>query len=122
MKQVTFQTDKLHFTATFNQSKTAQAILRTLPIQAEVNRWGDEIYFEIPVKLPPENPTLEVKVGDIAYWPEGHCLCIFFGRTPASKGSEPRPASSVSIVGHTDERPDSLRLIREGSPISVRTE
>lgn len=118
-QKVIFQTKTLQFEAFFNSSKTAEAILKALPIQAEVNRWGDEIYFEIPVKLPAENPTLEVKVGDIAYWPEGHCLCIFFGKTPASLKDEPRPASEVSIVGHTDATPESLRRIREGSEISI---
>jgi len=90
-----------------------------LPMSSTVNRWGEEIYFDVPVTLPNEQPTVSVKVGDLAYWPEGPCLCIFFGKTPASRGDEPRPASDVTIVGHTDAPIDLLRAIKAGTPIAV---
>ena len=40
-----------------------------------------------------------VEIGDMAYWPEGSCFCIFWGRTPASKGNEIRAASEVNVFG-----------------------
>jgi hypothetical protein len=97
----------------------AKAITQRLPMSATVRRWGDEIYFDVPLKLPNERPTRAVKVGDLAYWPDGPCLCIFFGKTPASTGREPRPASDVTIVGHTDVSPARLRSIVDGTPLTL---
>ena len=41
----------------------------------------------------------EMAVGELAYWPPGNALCIFFGPTPVSEGSQPRAASPVNPVG-----------------------
>ena len=104
------QTSQGTFEATWNNDSIARAVARKLPIASEVNRWGDEIYFDVPVKMKNTAPTREVRIGDIAYWPDGPCLCIFFGKTPASKANEPRPASDVTILGHTDAKPSSKSL------------
>ena len=64
------------------------------------NEWGDEYYFEIPVRVSLDGTaTTKVKVGDIGYWPPGRAMAIFFGRTPMSSGSDPVPASAVNLVG-----------------------
>ncbi len=117
--RVRFKTANGSFEVAFEDNSIAAAIVQRLPIASTVMRWGEEIYFEVPVKMANTRPTREVQVGDIGYWPEGPSLCIFFGRTPASKGNEPRPASDVTIVGHTDADPKLLRAIREGTPIAV---
>ena len=86
--------------AELEDTPTAKAIYDALPLEGAANRWGDEIYFVIPVALHEEkDATEEVEEGDIAYWPEGRCLCIFFGKTPASKGNEARAASKVNVFG-----------------------
>ena len=105
--------------ANFNKSASAQVITAALPIQSVVNRWGDEIYFEIPVKLPSEDATFDLKVGDIGYWPEGACLCLFFGKTPASIDERPRPASEVNIVGTFSASPETLRKLKSGTKVQV---
>ena len=95
---VQVQTAQGTFEGVLNDSPIARALAQRLPITATVNRWGDEIYFDVPVKMANTEPTLEVKVGDIAYWPEGPCLCIFFGKTPASRTDEPRPALAQACL------------------------
>ncbi|MBI2495261.1 MAG: hypothetical protein HYY90_04740 [Candidatus Omnitrophica bacterium] len=107
------------FEAELREGPIAQALLERLPLTATVQRWGEEIYFDVPVTMKNTAPTREVKVGDIAYWPDGPSLCIFFGKTPASKGNEPRPASDVTIIGHTDAPPALLRSIAEDTPITL---
>ncbi|HXY62248.1 MAG TPA: cyclophilin-like fold protein [Nitrospirota bacterium] len=78
----------------------ATAIADVLPIETGPSVWGDEFYFEIPVKMPlDDTATTRVKVGDIGFWPPGKALAIFFGPTPMSTGSDPVPASAVNIVG-----------------------
>jgi hypothetical protein len=89
---------------------TAKSIADALPIDVEPNEWGDEFYFEIPVKMPlDETSTTKVSIGDIGYWPPGNALTIFFGPTPMSKGSEPVPASEVNIVGRINGDATILR-------------
>ena len=86
--------------AELRNTSTAKEVYKALPIEASANRWGDEIYFPIPVNLDAEKDATDVvSEGDVAYWPEGSCFCIFWGRTPASKGNEIRAASEVNIFG-----------------------
>jgi uncharacterized protein len=82
------------------ETKTAQAVIAALPIEARPEEWGDEFYFETPVEMQlDETATTRVKIGDIGYWPPGNALAIFFGPTPISRGVEPIPASDVNLVG-----------------------
>ncbi len=78
-------------------TRTALAIIKVLPFESIAHRWGEEIYFDIPVKLGLENGKEVLDVGDIAHWPPGKSMCIFFGPTPSSKGSEIRAYSAVSV-------------------------
>jgi hypothetical protein len=50
-----------------------------------------------------------MEVGEIAYWPPGKALCIFFGRTPASTDERPRAASPVIPIGRVTAGLDGLR-------------
>lgn len=71
-----------------------------LPFDTFANTWGDEFYFENPLKHGPDDTaTSDVEIGDIGYWPPGRALAIFFGPTPMSVGPKPVPASDVNIVG-----------------------
>ena len=119
MTRVRLETAQGPFDGVFDEGEIAKALVQELPIAATVMRWGDEIYFDVPVKMANTKPTREVKVGDIGYWPDGPSLCIFFGKTPASKASEPRPTSDVTIVGHTDAPAELLRSIQQGTPITL---
>src|ERR1700675_4038946 len=82
--------------ARFNASRTAGAIWDALPIEAKAETWGDEVYFSIGLDGGEEAPQAVVEMGDLGYWPPGQAFCIFFGRTPASRGDEIRPASPVN--------------------------
>jgi len=83
-----------------NDSATAQKIAKALPITADFNTWGDEIYFTIPVDAKLDDTAREeVEMGDLGYWPTGNAFCIFFGQTPMSKPGKIIPASAVNIIG-----------------------
>jgi len=99
--------------------KTGRAIWDALPIQARSNRWGEEIYFEIPVKIREENSQQDVEIGDLAYWPPGSAFCIFFGRTPVSKGDKPRAYSPVNVFGRILGDAKVLKKVRDGDPIRI---
>jgi len=97
----------------------AREIFKLLPLEAEAKEWGDEFYFEIPLRWPlDETATKEVKVGDLGYWPPGHALAIFFGPTPLSRSGDPVPASEVNLVGRL-KGAEALRAARGQRKIRV---
>lgn len=106
-------------TAELNDTMTAQAIWDALPVQGEANRWGDEIYFSIPVGLEEEKPQKLVGMGDLGYWPPGAALCLFFGPTPASTGNEIRPASPVNIFGRINGDATVLKEVPSGARVVI---
>ena len=86
--------------AELNDGPTACAIAAALPITAPAQRWGEEIYFAIPVEMELEADAREVvDLGTLGYWPTGNAFCMFFGPTPASQGDQIRAASPVNIIG-----------------------
>lgn len=105
--------------AALNNSETAKAIWNALPINGRANTWGEEIYFYIQLTLQPENPQELVSMGDVAYWPDGPALCIFFGPTPASRGDEIRPATPVNVFGNVLGDPKILKRVSDGSEIRL---
>lgn len=102
------------FRGRLNDTKTAAEIYRLLPLQSRGEVWGQEIYFYIPVKLENEAPVSEVKLGDIAYWPEGHALCVFLGMTPLSPSTDKIiPAAPVTVVGKVEATLGDFIKIRQ---------
>jgi hypothetical protein len=87
--------------------KTFKAILDHLPVKVKINRWGDELYTD-PTEIvvnEEENARTEVNELDVAYWPEGKALCLFFGPTPISKDGKILAYSPVNIVGKIPDPP-----------------
>ncbi len=114
------KTDSCEFYIEFNESQAAKEISQRLPIKSTASTWGDEIYFDIGFKASAYGATMEVAVGDVAYWPQGKCLCVFFGSTPASTSETPVPASPVVLVGRTDASHQDLKQIQLGETISLQ--
>jgi hypothetical protein len=80
--------------------KTVKAILENLPIEVSINKWGQELYTDrTSIIAQEENPKSEVGFLDVAFWPEGNALCLFYSPTPISKVGKIVPASPVNIVG-----------------------
>lgn len=97
---------------------TREALTEALPVDGEAARWGDELYFQVPVDVPAENASADVPVGAVAYWPQGNALCLFWGPTPASVGSEPRATSPVNVVAVIDDV-SPLESLSGGATVSV---
>lgn len=110
--------------AILNDSPTADAVRAALPLEGTVGRWGDEIYFSIPVAVD-EAPDArqDMAVGELGYWPVGAAFCIFWGPTPASTGPTPRAYSNVNPLGRVDGPLDAVKAVlssaRDGRPIRV---
>jgi len=113
------ETGPVEAVLTDENPETAKAIYDALPIEARANTWGDEIYFSIPVDIKSENSKEVVELGDLAYWPPGNAFCIFFGKTPASRGNEIRPASAVNVFGKIEGDPKVFQKVRSGDSIHI---
>jgi hypothetical protein len=105
-----------------NCPKTVETLLENLPIEVSIHRWGDELYTEkTKIVVEPENAKIKVNLSDVAYWPEGKAICLFFGPTPSSKAGEILAYSPVNIVGkiiaHNNEDQDILNKIRDGERV-----
>ena len=80
--------------------KTVKSLLDNLPFSVGINLWGDEIYTdESPVNMEEENAKSPVDLFDVAYWPSGKAICLFYGPTPLGNKNEIKPYSPVNVIG-----------------------
>lgn len=105
-----------------NNTRTASRLETVLPLEANAQKWGNEIYFSIPLEHQLEQGREILKAGDIAFWPPGQAFCIFFGKTPASTDQRPRAASPVTVLGHIADVGDidKLKEIEQGQIIKLK--
>ncbi|RLI21609.1 hypothetical protein DRO54_03245 [Candidatus Bathyarchaeota archaeon] len=93
--------------------------MKALPFEARAEFWGKEIYFEAPFKVSLKKAKEIVEYGDVAYWPEGPVLCLFFGSTlPSPSPDVIKPYSSVNVIGEILEDPKILEK-EEGEKLRV---
>ena len=120
MKSITIIAENVSVEAELYESKTAKEIFNALPIEGQANIWGDEIYFEIPVKAGQEGDArADVDVGELGYWPVGHAFCIFFGPTPVSTDEKPRAASPVNVFGKIKGDATQFKSVAQGAVVRV---
>jgi hypothetical protein len=118
--EILFKLESLDFVAQLDNSLTAQNIVRLLPLESVVAKWGDEIFFNVKAVLPIiENRTDQVNIGDVAFCPDGNYLCVFFGPTPKSVLENPMPENPVVIIGRVTSPTDKLKMIKAGEKIKV---
>lgn len=86
--------------------------MKKLPVQGRAVLYGEEVYFQIPVKAPGENPRRSVDVGTIGYWPMGDAVCVFYGPT--------KPYGPVNLLGRIVEGLELFRRVKTGTLISLR--
>jgi hypothetical protein len=83
-----------------NSPNTIKKFVDNLPFTVGLNLWGEEIYTdESPIQAKEENAKPLVELNDVAYWPTGKAICLFFGPTPIGKKGEIKPYSPVNVIG-----------------------
>jgi uncharacterized protein len=119
--RIRFEIGGVSLDAELLDTPTAKAIAAKLPINSQAMIWGEEVYFDIPVKAAREKDAKAVVTpGEIAYWPDGHAIAIGFGRTPISEGDETRLASPCNIWAKALGDVKTLKSVRAGTKIEVK--
>jgi len=120
MSRIRFDFGALTLDAELLDTPTAKAVAAALPLTSSALTWGEEVYFEIPVKVKREQGARAVVTpGEVAYWPDGHCIALGFGRTPISQGDECRLASPCNIFGRILGDVTTLAKVKAGAKITV---
>lgn len=101
--QITVKDVTLAATWSDTNPETRDVVADALPLDGDAARWGDELYFSVPVDVPAENAREAVPEGAVAYWPRGNALCLFWGPTPASTNDQPRAASPVNVIAEIED-------------------
>jgi uncharacterized protein len=101
---------------------TVKAILDNLPIEVNINKSGKELYTDrTSIRAQEENAKLEVNLLDVAFWPEGCALCLFYGPTPISKSDKIEAFSPVNIVGHiATEQSDIINRVNDTTEVIIK--
>ena len=104
-----------------NSPQTVRSFLNALPFNADLNVWGDEIYTSpSPISMGEENPKTLVSLFDVAYWPTGKAICLFYGNTPIGNKGEITPASPVNVIGTIVNPDKSVLRNAEGKNATFR--
>lgn len=94
--------------------KTVSLFLKHLPFELDANVWGKEIYTNpAPFSAPLENAKDVVELFDVAFWPTGNAICLFYGPTPIGIKGEIKPYSPVSVIGRIIE--PNVRVVPKAS-------
>lgn len=104
-----------------NDSQTAKAISSGLPLKSKAELWGKEVYFYVDPRMELESSYAAdvVEAGDVAYWPQGPCLCLFFGLTPSSRNGKIMPASTVTVIGRITTDIKLLEKVKDAEQVKV---
>jgi uncharacterized protein len=120
MSRIRFDFATVALEAELLDTPTARAIAAALPMSCSVLTWGEEVYFEVPVKVTAEKDARAVVTpGEVAYWPQGHCIALGYGRTPISRGDEIRLASPCNIFAQARGDVKTLVQVKAGSTVTV---
>ena len=102
--------------------KLVRSTFDSLPFSVNAHVWGEEIYTdESPISQSEENAKALVDLNDVAYWPSGKAICLFFGPTPIGKKGEIKPYSPVNIIGKIINADKSvIKNFKEGTKITFQ--
>ena len=102
------------------ETPTTKQLLKALPAISRAQTWGEEVYFQLPVKAALEPDARQVvEAGAVCFWVDGSSLALPYGRTPVSQGGECRLVTACNVLGKIAGDPRELGKVKAGEPIRV---
>ncbi len=121
MKKIILKFKDKELILNLRNTPTANLIYDSLPFSSLVKKWGEEIYFEIPIDIELEdNARTVVKFGEIAFWNEGSAIAIGYGKTPVSNENEIRLISPCNIWADSSFDKTYIEQIKENETVDVK--
>jgi len=101
-------------------TETANSVWDALPIEGQISRWGDEIYFETGISAETEpDAAVVVAPGTLCFWCEGQIIALPYGPTPIALKSECRLIAPVNVWGEIEGELSVLDHFEEGAAILI---
>ena len=120
MKKIILKFKDKELIFNLRDTPTANIIYDSLPLSSTVKKWGEEIYFEIPVNIELEdNARAVVEYGEIAFWNGGSAIAIGYGKTPISKENEIRLISPCNIWADSIFDKNYIEQIKENEYVKL---
>ena len=117
--KLVIKSGSLSLTIDLKDTITSRAVFAAAPFEARAQTWGEEVYFETPVKAKLESDAKQVvDPGTVCFWTQGDALALPFGRTPISTDGRPKLASPCNVLGSLADF-SSLRKIKAGDKVRV---
>lgn len=118
--KIMIRTGDKEINASLNESKSAADFYDRLPLKISMQRWGDEYYGDCGLTIDTaEDARADMEIGELALWPGGNALCIFFGPTPASTSDKPRAISPVNPIGKVEGPVEWLKNLAGSITVEV---
>ena len=102
-RAIRIEADGLRLYAVLAANPTADAVWEALPLEGLARLWGEEVYFDVALRLGPGGPA----------------IALFLGRTPASTGDDPVAASPVNVFARITGDAARLNRVRQGSKVRL---
>ena len=120
MKKIVLKFKEKNLILNLRDTPTAELIYDAVPFSSKVKKWGEEIYFETPIKAELENNAREVvDFGEIAFWNGGSAIAIGYGKTPVSKENEIRLISPCNIWADSSFDKSYIEKIKENEIVKI---
>ena len=114
-RKIVIETDEFEVEATLledDRPETCDAVWEALPFEGKASQFKEEIYFDIPVDIGPEDATPNTEQGDVSFWPEGPAFCVFYG--------DSQPVSPVNTFARIGEDIEKFEGVQNGDLVKVR--
>ena len=118
MRKVILKCNETKLVLDLRETLTADIIYNSLPLKSNIQKWGEEFFFETGLNVELENNAKSVvNIGEIAFWNDGSAIAIGYGKTPISKGNEIRLISPCNIWADCKFDKSYIENIKENETI-----
>ena len=120
MKKLILKFNSKLFEVNLRDTETARLISKSVPINSNIQMWGEEIFFNTNIQVTLEKDAKEVmQLGELAFWTEGSAIAIGYGKTPVSIDQEIRLIGPCNVWGYGNFKKSDFDNLKPGDRITL---